>query len=288
MSTPTPFNRERLLARHFPVENRHWDAPQALRWARDFGIGLPGPALDSEARYLEPTPADGLAHPMIVLPLCDGEFWQRQPDTGIDWAHIVHAEETLTVHQAAPLTGEALLTHAITDIRDRGADKGAAMVERLSLSTPDGQALADIDVTTVLRRNGGFGGPPPDQVVRTALPDRAPDASIDIDTPSATDTSLCISADLNVASGLQTRPGQRMLRGLAGFAMAGRAVLTLVCNNQPTRLRRLSVRYGGPLLTDETLRIDLWHTAPGQGVLRMRSVQRDAVVLSTGTASWAL
>jgi len=34
------------------------------------------------------------------------------------------------------------------------------------------------------------------------------------------------------------------------------------------------------------LRVDFWHTAPGSGVLRMRSVQRGAVVLSIGTASW--
>jgi hypothetical protein len=286
LNSPPAFDRERLLGRTFPVEGRTWTADQALHWARDFGIGLPGAACVGEARFLDPAPTDGLAHPMTVLPLCDGAFWQRNPDTGIDWAHIVHAEETLTVHRAVPLAGSATLAHAITDIRDRGAERGASMVERLSLAAPDGQPLADIDVTTVLRRNGGFGGPPPDKVLRTELPDRAPDASIDIDTPSASATRLCISGELTVASGVAMDPGQCMLRGLAGFAIAGRAVLTLACGNRPERLRRLRVRYGGPLLTDETLRVDFWHTAPGSGVLRMRSVQRGAVVLSIGTASW--
>jgi hypothetical protein len=289
MSETAVFDRERLLARVFPPEPRQWSAAQAVRWARDFGAGLPGELAAHDARFLDAQQA--LALPMIAVPLCDGEFWQQQPDTGIDWRRIVHAEEVLTLHRPLPLAGQALLTQAITDIRDRGAEKGALMVQRLTLAEPGGLPYADVDVTTVLRGNGGFGGfggPPPDAARPAPLPERAPDASIDIRTPSAGDTSFCLSAELKVGDGLSLQPGQRMLRGVGCFGLAGRAALALACGNDPQRLRRFGVRYGGPMFSDETMRLELWHVGEGQAVFRMRAVERDAAVLSHGTLAWSL
>ncbi len=280
------FDPARLLARAFPQEQRQWSATQAVRWARDFGAGLPGELAVSDARFLDAQQA--LALPMIAVPLCDGEFWQQQPDTGIDWRRIVHAEEVLTLHRPLPLAGQALLTQAITDIRDRGADKGALMVQRLTLTEPGGLPYADVDVTTVLRGNGGFGGPLPDAARPAPLPERAPDASMDIRTPPADQTSFCLSAELKVAAGLNLQPGQRMLRGVGCFGLAGRAALALACGNDPQRLQRFGVRYGGPMLSDETMRLELWHLGQGQAVFRMRAVERDAAVLSHGTLAWSL
>lgn len=286
MSQTAVFDRERLLARAFPPEPRQWSAAQAVRWGRDFGAGLPGELAGHDARFLDAQQA--LALPMIAVPLCDGEFWQQQLDTGIDWRRIVHAEEVLTLHRPLPLAGQALLTQAITDIRDRGADKGASMVQRLTLTEPGGLPYADVDVTTVLRGNGGFGGPPPDATRPAPLPERTPDASIDIRTPSAAGTSFCLSAELKVGAGLSLQPGQRMLRGVGCFGLAGRAVLALACGNDPQRLRRFGVRYGGPMFSDETMRLELWHVGQGQAVFRMRAVERDAAVLSHGTLAWGL
>lgn len=287
-SAPAVFDRERLLARVFEPESRRWDAAEATRWAADFGAGLGGELASADARFLDP--AQALAHafalPMIAVPLCDGEFWQQRPDTGIAWRQIVHAEEVLTLRRPLPMAGEATLTQAITHIHDRGAERGAAMVQRLTLSAPDGQPYADVDVTTVLRGNGGFGGPPPDATRPAPLPDRTPDACIDIRTPSAEATRFCLSAELKVAAGLALAPGQRMMRGVGCVGLAGRAVLALVCGNDPARLRRFGVRYGGPMLTDETMRLDLWHDGPGRAVFRMRAVERDAVVLSHGQVHW--
>jgi hypothetical protein len=285
VSAVMAFDRDALLARRFPAEPRQWDAVQAIRWARDFGAGLPGDLLAHDTRFLATTQAHAL--PMIAVPLCDGEFWQMQPDTGIDWRRIVHAEEWLTLHRPLPLTGEAVLTQRIVDIRDRGAEKGASMVQRLTLADPGGAPYADIDVTTVLRGNGGFGGPPPDPARPAPLPERAPDACIDIRTPSAEGTSFCLSADLKVATGLALQPGQRMLRGVGCFGLAGRSALALVCGNEPQRLRRFGVRYAGPMLSDETMRLELWKLDDTQAVFRMRAVERDAPVLSQGMVVWA-
>lgn len=284
-SAAAPFDRAGLLARPFAVEPRRWDAAQAVRWARDFGAGLPGELAAPDGRFLDA--AQALALPMIAVPLCDGEFWQQAPDTGIDWRRIVHAEERLIVHRPLPLAGSALLSQAVVDIRDRGAEKGASMLQRLTLTAPDGLPYADVEVTTVLRGNGGFGGPPPDAARPAPLPDRAPDARIDIRTPSADSTSFCLSAELKVAAGLELRPGQRMLRGVGCFGLAGRAALALCCGNDPRRLTRFGVRYAGPMLSDETMRLELWRLDDSQAVFRMLAVERAAPVLSHGSVAWA-
>ena|GEM_PF-823230 len=288
MNAPATFDRVRLLAREFPAEFRTWTAAQALRWARDFGAGLgelDGDMTAHDARFLDAAQADAL--PMMAVPLCDGEFWQQQPDTGIAWRQMVHAEEVLTLHRPLPLAGRAVLTQAIVDIRDRGAERGASMVQRLTLTEPGAAPYADIEVTTILRGNGGFGGPAPDALRPAPLPERAPDRVIELRSPAADDTSFCLSAELKVAGGLSLRPGQRMLRGVGCFGLAGRAVLALACGNEPRRLRRFGVRYAGPMLSDETLRLELWLQGAGDtantAVFRMRALERDAPVLSHGS-----
>ena len=87
---------------------------------------------------------------------------------------------------------------------------------------------------------------------------------------------------MKVAGGLTLRPGQRMLRGVGCFGLAGRAVLALACGNAPQRLQRFGVRYAGPMLSGETLRVELCLLAECEAVFRIRSVERDAAVRSHG------
>lgn len=287
MTESGAFDRDALLARRFPVEPRAWDAKRAVLWARDFGAGLPGELAAYDARFLDERQAFAL--PVIALPLCDGEFWQQRPDTGIDWRQIAHAEEVLTLHRPLPLAGRASVSQSIVDIRDRGVGKGASMVQHFSL-TEQGSGLpyADLEVTTVLRGNGGFGGPMLTPSRPAPLPDRQCDAVIEIRTPNADDTRFGLPPELLVSAGLAVRPGQRKLRGVGSFGLAARAALALVCGNDPQRLHRLGVRYGGVMLSDETMRFELWNAGPGHAVFRMRAAERDATILSHGTLAFAV
>jgi hypothetical protein len=279
------FDREALLARQFPVEPRFWTAEEAVSWARGFGAGLPGELSAFDARFLDERQLHAL--PAIAVPLCDGEFWQQRLDTGIDWRQIVHAEEVLTLHRPLPLAGRALLSQSIVDLRDRGVGKGASMRQRFSL-TDEGFHLpyAELEVTTLLRGNGGFGGPQLDPVRPAPLPERRPDAGIDIRTPAAGDTSFGLPPELLLSAALAVRPGQCMLRGAGSFGLATRAALALVCGNEPQRLLRLGIRFGGVMLSEETMRFELWNVASGQAVFRMRALEREAPVLSHGTLAF--
>lgn len=267
---------------HWPFgdEPRHYSAADAARYAEGFGAGLPGALQASDQRFLESSgDADAqLALPMIAVPLADGEFWQQNPKTGIVWQQMVHAGEAITVHRPLPASGELILSQKVQQLLDRGAGRGAVMLQQLQLG--DGQqAYVTIDVTTVLRANGGFGGAPDNRPREQWLPTERPaDLVVEVQTPRSDNAMFEMNAGLAVGAG--AGDGQKPLRGVCSFGLAGRAALYLLCDNQPERLQHFSVRYGGMMFTDETMRVEAWHLEPGVAALRMTAVERSAPVLS--------
>lgn len=266
---------QKLMQWPFDPVTRDYGRAESAAFARGFGAGLPGALRQSDAPFL----SGESALPMNAVALADGEFWQRDPASGIDWRHIVHAEECLTLHAPLPAQGRVVLTQRVTGVFDRGPDKGAVMQQRQLLSDAAGAPLASIDVTTMLKGDGGFGGAPY-VAARIELPgDRAPDATLELATPQDDEHAIFrLSKEIAVAASLPA--GQSMLRGVGCFGLAGRAVLHLVCGGRPERLARLSVRYAGPMLTGETMLAELWHTGPGRAVFRIKARERDALVLN--------
>lgn len=266
---------DKLMARPFPAMVRHYSAEDAIRFARGFGAGS-RPGVSADAPFIRAR--DTQALPMIAVPLADGEFWQQQPDTGIVWQKIVHAEEVLAIHQPVPVSGTVVISQRIEEIYDRGVEKGAVMLQKQFLHNEKGTLLATIDITTVLKGNGGFGGKPYAPARMSMPEDRPPDAVIEMQTPGHDDAIFRLSADIRVAA--DNKSGKSMMRGVGCFGTAGRAVLALVCDNRPERLKRLGVRYVGPMYTDEVMRVELWNLQKGKAVFRMSARGREAMVVN--------
>jgi len=275
---------QRLMEWPFPTVTRHYDAADCIAYARGFGAGASSDWAETDTPYLEAN-ANTVALPMCAVALADGEFWQKDPDTGIAWQQIVHAQETLRMHRPLASAGTLVITQKIDDIYDRGAERGAMMLQSLSLSTPEGEPVASIEVTTVLRGNGGFGGKPQDTQRHAPLPNRPADATIDLSTPQEPDSMFRLSAEISIAAQADGKQ-QSMLRGLGCFGLAGRGVLRMVCDNDAARLRSLSVRYAGPMFSGETMRIELWNSEPGIALFRMQAIERDKPVLSYGVVEY--
>lgn len=273
-----PLDYQKIKNWRFQPRTRTYTREDLVCYARGFGAGLPGPLQEADARYISPGEVDAL--PMAAVTLADGEFWQQDPSAGLDWKQIVHAEEAITVHRPLPVAGSVTVNRRIVEIYDRGAEKGAMVLEQMQLTDPDGLALVTIDVTTVLRADGGFGGSQDAPRARLVPADRPPELTIELATPPVSVPVFQISSEFAVAAGVTAAaPSQRMLRGVCAFGLAGRAVLKLLCGNDPKRLRRLMVRYAGPMMTDETMRLDFWHTAASEAAFRMHAVERIAPVL---------
>jgi len=279
-----PFDYQTLIDWPFPTVTRRYDQEDCIRFARGFGAGASGTWADTDRPFLEPGRALA-ALPMAAVALADGEFWQMDPRAGIAWQQIVHSQETLRIHRPLACEGELVVTQKIDEIFDRGAKKGAVMLQTLTLSEPSGEPVASIEVTTLLRGNGGFGGKPQDTPHPAPLPDRGADLVLEVPTPPEMDTLFRLSADIAIAAESQGKP-QAMIRGLGCFGLAGRGVLRMVCGNEAERLRSLSVRYAGPMFTGETMRIELWQMEPGLALFRMHAVERDKPVLSHGVVEF--
>lgn len=273
---------QKLMSWPFPAVTRTYTQADSIAFARGFGAGASAAMQAEDAAFIGPSESIK-ALPMMAVALADGEFWQQNPATGIVWQQIVHAQEAVRIHRPLSVAGSVVITQKIKDLFDRGAEKGAVMVQEQLISDPDGQPLATIEVTTVLRGNGGFGGEPQNSSRPEPFPERPADAVLDVATPVEPDTLFRLSADIAVAS--QAVGGDKpraMIRGVGCFGLAGRGVLKMACGNEPSRLRAFSVRYAGPMFTGETMRIELWNLREGYAVFRMQAVERQQPVLSHG------
>ncbi|WAH60679.1 hypothetical protein LZ023_14690 [Pseudomonas silvicola] len=273
-----PLDYAKLMAWPFPPIDRDYTTQDLVHFAKGFGAGVDSAWATVDAPYLRPdTTLQAL--PMAAVALADGEFWQQDPATGIDWRQLVHVQESLALHRPLPSSGRVRVTQKVADIFDRGSDKGAQMLQNLELSDAQGP-IASIEVSTLLRGNGGFGGQPNNRPHLAPIPQRAADATIEIKTPQDPHSAFRLNADINIGKGTE----KIMIRGLGCFGLAGRGVIALSCDNHPQRLKKIAVRYAGPMYTDETMRLELWHITAGQVVFRLHAVERDQPVLSQGVA----
>lgn len=268
-------NVEHLKTWPFAPELKRYCCEDTIRFAKGFGAGLPGPLQAHDAQFIQVFGLQTL--PALAVALADGEFWQRDPRAGLQWQSIVHAEEAITLYAPLPVEGRVVVTRGIEAIYDRGPQRGALFVEQQTLSDEQGQRLATVQVKTIALADGGFGGAPEPMRERIAIPDRPADVEIEMATPLAHDALFRLPAAFAVAA---EAGGGTMLRGLCGFGLACRGALKLLCDNRPERLRHLSVRYTGPLYASETVRLEIWRSAPGQALMRLWSVERDTAVLN--------
>ena len=257
----------------------------AIGFARACGIGLPGPLSAREDHFVNPGPNLQVL-PMYAIMLGLDGMWTQDPATGIDWTKTVHAEEAIRMDGVLPAAATVAARRSVDSVYDKGPGRGALMYETNRLEV-DGRPVATVTVGAFLLGDGGFsaagggdaGGPPPAHATPC---DRAPDRTIELATVREPLELYRLAPEFVAAVGVPVPEGEAMLRGVCSFGMAGRAAMALVCSGDPTRFKALGVRYAGPIMTGETVRLELWDEAPGKASFVMRAVERDVLVLKNG------
>lgn len=233
-----------------------------------------------------------VALPTMAVVISYPGFWLGNKETGVDAAKVLHGEQALTLHKPLPAAATIVGKGRVTDILDKGAEKGAVLYsERTLFDKASGEKIATMTSTTMLRGNGGFGGKSGPQPEPHALPEGAPDTTVDIKTADNAALIYRLSGDRNplhadpevAAKGGFKAP---ILHGLCTYAVAGRAILRACCGNEPARLTGLKVRFSSPVYPGETIRTEIWKSK-GQASFRARVVERDIVVLNNGLATFA-
>lgn len=281
-----------LLNRTFEPKSHRYSESDTMLYA--LGCGLGSDPLDAgQLSYVYENAPGGLrALPTLANILGYLGFWADQPGTGITWRQLVHAEQRIELARPLPASGHVIGETRVVGLHDKGADKGALMLQdRRIVDAASGALLATVTQTTMLRGDGGFGdvygathGVAPLPAHR--LPDRAPDAACALVTQPQAALLYRLNGDHNAlhadpavaqAAGF-SRP---ILHGLATMGVALHAVLRELLGYDARAVRGMRVRFTAPVLPGDTLRTDAWRD--GNVIsLRTTAVERNVMVLGAG------
>ena len=205
-----------------------------------------------------------------------------------NWAMLLHGSQEIRLHAPLPVGGKLSVVSEVADLQDKGEGKNAIVVLRGRGTDPDsGTLIAETLTTLVIRGEGGFGGLPGQRPVAPEIPDREPDARVDL--PTREDQALIyrLSGDrnpLHVDPKFAARGGfsQPILHGLCTYGVTGRALLRAVCDGDPTRFRSMSGRFSRPVLPGEPLTVSVWRGDDSKTALFQTTRTDGTVVIDRG------
>ena len=263
----------------------------SILYALALGFGE-DPLDERQLRYV--TETGQCVAPTMPVVFCHPGFWIKEPKLGIDWRKFVHLGQQLTLTGALKPAGTIVSNTANVVVADRGAARGAIIVQRRELSDEaSGQVVAVIESTYLARGDGGFSAdngradPLPD-TASVAAPDGAADVVLELKSLPQSALLYRLSGDYNplhsspsaAATAGFPRP---ILHGLCTYGIAARAVLSAFCDYDATRLRSLSARFTAPVFPGEILRFEMTRSG-GSVHFQARVPDREAVVLKDGCA----
>jgi len=275
---------QQLLAAKIPEVEQRYNWRDCVLYSLGIGVGV-DPMDEADLAFLVETAPK--VHPAMANVLGYPGFWMRDPAFGLDWVKTVHGEHAVRIHRALPAEGHVRGVSRIVDLVDKGKGRGALIyVEREIRDEDSGELLATVQQTVFCRGDGGFGGKSEAPAVH-ALPERAPDTSIDVPTSPQGALIYRLSGDYNPlhsdpqaarAAGFE-RP---ILHGLATFGASCHGLMKRLCDSDPSAVRALSGRFSAPVFPGEQLRIEIWREGGGRFSYRTSVPARGVVVVNNG------
>ncbi|MFF7060474.1 MaoC/PaaZ C-terminal domain-containing protein [Achromobacter spanius] len=271
----------------FDEVRQRYDQKDTMLYALGIGLGQ-DPEDTRQLRYVY---EEGLqAFPTMGVVLAYPGFWVRDPRTGIDWVKVVHGEQRLTVHAPLPASGMVISRTRNTHVIDKGADKGAIIINERTLHGEDGACLATLRQSTFCRGDGGFGQGDASPEPLPPTPEGEPDLRCELRIAPNAALLYRLNADpnpLHVDPEVARQAGypRPILHGLCSYGVAAHAIVKSCCDYDASRLTSLNTRFSAPVYPGETLQCDIWRQANGQIQFLARSRERNVVVMSHGTAT---
>ncbi|MFJ9173795.1 MaoC/PaaZ C-terminal domain-containing protein [Streptomyces sp. NPDC102360] len=236
-----------------------WNSTDALLYALGVGAGQDDPAAE-----LELTTENTEGRAQQILPtyaiVLSQKAGLRAGYGDVDTSKIVHAQQSLTLHQPLPVEGSVLLTQTITGIHDKGS--GALVTtDTEGVDEKSGELLFTAGGGAFIRGEGGFGGDRGPSSSWNA-PDRKPDHVVKTATRPDQTLLYRLSGDRNplhsdpafAARGGFDRP---ILHGLCTYGTTARVLLRAL-GVAPDRLASITGRFTRPVMPGETLTVSIW------------------------------
>jgi acyl dehydratase len=286
-----PLDYAKLMSMKFEPTTARYSRKDTMLYALGLGVGSLEPIDANELKYVYEKQL--VALPTLAVTIADGAKRLAEPGSGINYRLLLHAEQSLRVHKPLPVEGTVRSETTIDEIYDKGAAKGAIMyMTRKLFDAASGELLITMGTVSFLRGDGGFGGKSEGAPKPRPVPsDRPPDLVTTL--PVALNQALIyrLAGDYNplhidpevARSAGFDRP---ILHGLAAYGMVGRALIKVLCEDDPARLRRLDVRFTSPVYPGEPLHVEIWKLGSGDAAFRLVATERKVVVEDFGRVEY--
>lgn len=219
-------------------------------------------------------------------------FWMRDPQYGLDWQRVVHAEQRMRFH--APLASCTSVTGSthVQGIVDKGIGKGAVVVIERQLHAAGGELLCTMEQLNYCRGDGGYAGS--DAALSDAMPaalarppGHEPDVLVSLRSSRHQAAIYRLLGDrnpLHVDAGAARQAGfpNPIMHGAAALGMVNRALRLAFGPGQ--HLAQLDIRFTGVFFPGETLRVEIWRT--GLSAAYRCCVSERSVEIAYGSATW--
>ena len=277
---------DRIRHMNLPPIREGYDKKDVILYA--LGLGFGRDPLDAEELpfvYEEQL----RAMPTLCNVLCHPGFWAKDPQFGIDWVKLLHAEQELTIHRTLAPGAKVRGEYRVTAIEDKGAERGALLHQEKRLyDDSDDMLLATVRATLFMRGNGGQGSFGAPVASAEALPDTPPDRTVEIATRADQALIYRLSGDwnpLHADPAIASSAGfpVPILHGLCTNGLACRAILQAYCSYDVARFASMFVRFSKPVYPGDTIRFEFYDGA----TLRFRAVavERGVTVLDRCSAT---
>ena len=269
---------EKLIKWRIPDVEQRLTKRDTILYALGVGLGA-DPCDEKQLKFVYEQ--NLVALPTMAIVLGYPGAWHAKGDTGITRSHVVHGEQSFRIDRPLPVEGTVVGRNEITDLIDKGKDKGALILTRCQVrDKATDEVICTLTSTTFCRADGGFGGPSGPVREPHVLPTRAADHVCDLPTLPQAALIYRLSGDYNPLHAdpeYAKKAGFKMpiLHGRCTFSIAGHALLRTCCEYAAARLRAMEGRFSSPVYPGETIRTEMWvdgstvsfrSTVPARGV----------------------
>ena len=278
-------NLEKVVARKFDAVEHVLSARDCMIYA--LGIGVGERATDLQFCY-----ENKLAvFPSMVNVVAYPGAWVAEPELGIDWVKALHGEQHFCIDKPLEHGKTYVGSYRVLDVVDKGPGKGALVYFEKVLREKGSDAVAaTVTQTTFLRGDGGTGGTTSVSRPIHALPESAPDGQLALTTLPQAALIYRLSGDYNPihADPAMARSAgfeRPILHGLCTLGVATRALLWACCDDDPTALKSVRLRFTSPVYPGETVVTEYWRDGRSAH-FRALVAERGVVVLNNGHAEF--
>jgi acyl dehydratase len=257
-----PIDYDDLIARRTPERRFSYTDTQVMLYNLSVGMGR-DPLDEKELPYVFELPALKAVPTAVTVLGGGGGDGGLLAGVDINYFKVLHGEQRITLHRPLPPSAEVVGSSRISEITDKGADKGATIGMMSEVRLASGEPLYTSESVIFARGDGGFGGPSKSAAVLHEIPARKPDIVHVTETRRDQALLYRLNGDrnpLHAQPEFARRGGflAPILHGLCSYGIACRAVLASVCDYDPARMKSFDVRFTSPVFPGETISTDIW------------------------------